>query len=125
MHGNDPCTQRQAHPSRSSGRKVNMLEIKTSGARVRRTGANRPVYREYRWYRWPPVLVCTGAYRPGSNALNLNLKKLKILKKIPKNTSRFIESNSVKFFPNLVNLVFFWSLQHQPKKKKKKDRPTH
>jgi hypothetical protein len=30
--GNDPCTQRQAHPSRSSGSKVNMLEIKTSEA---------------------------------------------------------------------------------------------
>jgi hypothetical protein len=43
-------------------------------ARVRRTGANRPVYREYRWYRWSPVPVCTGTYRSDSNALNLNSK---------------------------------------------------
>jgi hypothetical protein len=92
---------------------------------VRRTGANRPVYREYRWYRWAPVPVCTGTYLPDSNNLNLNSKKLKIETKIPKNTSGFIESNSVKFFSNLVRLVFFRSLQHQPKKKKKKYRPAH
>jgi hypothetical protein len=49
--------------------------------RVRHTGANRPVYHEYRWYRWPPVPVCTGAYRSGSNALNLNSKKWNLKQK--------------------------------------------
>jgi hypothetical protein len=92
--------------------------------RVRRTGANRPVYREYRWYRWAPVPVCTGTYRPDSNDLNLNSKKLKIETKIPKKTSGFIESNSVKFFSNLVRLVFF-SVITTSAKKKKKDRPAH
>jgi hypothetical protein len=82
-------------------------------ARVRRTGANRPVYRGFRCYRWPPVPVCTGAYRLGFKYFEFEFKKLKNETKIPKNTSRFIESNNVKF--NLVHLVFFRSLQHQPK----------
>jgi hypothetical protein len=69
-----------------------------ASSRVRRTGANRPVYREYRWYRWLPVPVCTGAYRPGFKCFEFEFEKLKIETKIPKNTSRFIESNSVKFF---------------------------
>jgi hypothetical protein len=38
--------------------------------RVRRAGANRPVYREYRWYRFAPVR--TGRR---SKILNLNSKK--------------------------------------------------
>jgi hypothetical protein len=78
------------------------------GGRVRRTRAN-----------WP-VPVCTGPYQPGSNALNLNSNKLKIETKIPKNTSRFIEFNSVKFFPNLVRLVFFFVHYNISQKRKRK-----
>jgi hypothetical protein len=65
--------------------------------RVRRTGANLPVYREYRWYRWPPVPVCTGAYLLAFKIFEFEFEKLKNETKIPKNTCRFIESNGVKF----------------------------
>ena len=37
--------------------------------------------------------------------LNLNSKKWKILKKIPKNTSRFDKSNGVKFSQKFIHLV--------------------
>jgi hypothetical protein len=46
-------------------------------------------------------------YRSGSNILNLNSKNSKMKQKYLKNTSRFIESNSVKIFANLVHLVLF------------------
>jgi hypothetical protein len=52
-----------------------------AGTRVRRAGANRPVYREYRWYRWPPVPVCTGAYRPAFKNFEFELKKWKMKQK--------------------------------------------
>jgi hypothetical protein len=53
----------------------------------------------------------------------LNSKKLKIETKIPKNTSGFIESNSVKFFSNLVRLVFFSVITTSAKKEKEKRPP--
>jgi hypothetical protein len=62
------------------------MTMLNAGTRVRRAGANRPVYREYRWYRWPPVPVCTGAYRPAFKNFEFEFKKLKNETKIPKNT---------------------------------------
>ena len=74
------------------------------------------------------TLVLPGFFLPlgtgGSQQLQFkNFKfdsKIEKWKKIPKNTSRCVESNGVKKFQILVHLVFFWALEVQPKKKKKK-----
>jgi hypothetical protein len=57
-----------------------------------------------------PVAAGTGLHRcvPGGfKYFEFEFETLKNETKIPKNTSRFIESNSVEFFANLVYLVFF------------------
>jgi hypothetical protein len=46
----------------------------TVGTRVRRTGANRPVYRRFRCYQWPTVPVCTDAYRSGFKYFEFEFK---------------------------------------------------
>jgi hypothetical protein len=53
------------------------------------------------------VPVCTGVYQSGFKYFEFEFEKLKNETKIPETTSRFIESNIVKF-PNLVHLVFFF-----------------
>jgi hypothetical protein len=56
------------------------------------------------------VAAGTGLHRcvPGGfKYFEFEFETLKNETKIPKNTSRFIESNSVEFFANLVYLVFF------------------
>jgi hypothetical protein len=70
-----------------------------------------------------PVAAGTGLHRcvPAgcSNILNLKFEKLKNKTKIAKNSSRFIESNSVNFFANLVHLVFFRSYNINQNRKRK------
>jgi hypothetical protein len=41
----------------------------------------------------------------GSKNFEFEFQKLKIVEKIPKNTSWFIKSNGVKFVANFVHLV--------------------
>ena len=59
----------------------------------------------YRSNRSGPVPVWSGTKPAQIQNLNLNSKKWKILKKIPKNTSRCDEFNGVKFSQKFVHLV--------------------
>jgi hypothetical protein len=74
--------------------------------RVHLTGGNRPGYRGNRPYRPGPLMVPAGYQPMGSKNFEFEFQKLKIVEKISKNTSWFIESNGVKFVANFVHLVF-------------------
>jgi hypothetical protein len=121
------CNHRRSCSKGAFGNWTLVRAVRSMGSqtRVRRTGANRPVYYGVRCYRWPPGPVCTGAYRSGFKYSEFEFKKLKNETKIPKNTSRFIESNSVNFFANLVHLVFFFDHYNisQNRKRKKSHYP--
>jgi hypothetical protein len=66
-------------------------------------------------YQFAPV------YQSGFKYFEFEFEKLKNETKIPKTTSRFIESNIVKF-PNLVHLVFFY---HYNISQNRKRTPAH
>jgi hypothetical protein len=55
--------------------------------RVHLTGGNRPGYRGNRPYRPGPVTVPAGYQPVGSKKFEFEFQKLKIVEKIPKNTS--------------------------------------
>jgi hypothetical protein len=89
--------------------------------RVRHTGANWLVYNGFQSYKWVSVPICTGVYQSGFKYFEFEFEKLKNETKIPESTSRFIESNIVKF-PNLVHLVFFY---HYNISQNRKRTPAH
>ena len=64
---------------------------------VNQTGGNRSGLTGYRSNRSGPVPVSAGTQPAKIQNSNLNSKNEKFPKKIPKNTSRCDESNSVKF----------------------------
>jgi hypothetical protein len=59
----------------------------SSPIRVRLTDGYRPVYRDYRPYRPGPVTVPTGNQLLVLGIFEFEFQKLKIVEKIPKNTS--------------------------------------
>jgi hypothetical protein len=62
-------------------------EAATTTARVHLTDGNRPGYRGNRPYRPGPVTVLAGYQPVGSKKIEFDFQKLKIVEKIPKNTS--------------------------------------
>ena len=73
--------------------------------RVNLTGGNRSGMTGYRSNRSGPVPISAGTQPAKIQNLNLNSKNEKIPKKIPKNTSRCDESNSIKFSQKFVHVV--------------------
>jgi hypothetical protein len=63
------------------------LHAVDGGGRVRLTVGNRPAYRGNRPYRPGPVTVPAGYQSLGLGIFEFEFQKLKIMEKIPKNTS--------------------------------------
>jgi hypothetical protein len=73
--------------NRSGGGDVRSFDDPGVGTRVRLTVGNRPVYRGNRPYRPGPVTVPAGYQPLGLGFFEFEFQKMKIVKKIPKNTS--------------------------------------
>jgi hypothetical protein len=88
-------------------------------AMVLNTSGNQSGYRGNRSYRSEPVAVPVGSQGIQFKIFKFEFQKLKNVKK-SKNTSRFIESNSVKIFQILVHLIFFVGVRSSTKKNEQK-----